>query len=51
MHSDGLADRWAFDDYPGLQRRSVQVISATILRDAGVRRDDACVLVVREPVG
>lgn len=51
MHSDGLADRWRFDDYPGLQRRSVQVISATILRDAGVRRDDACVLVVREPVG
>ena len=51
MHSDGLADRWRFDDYPGLLRRSVQVIAATILRDAAVRRDDACVVVVREPVG
>lgn len=45
MHSDGVADRWQLGDYPGLQGRAVQVIAATILRDAGVRRDDACVLV------
>jgi anti-sigma regulatory factor (Ser/Thr protein kinase) len=49
MHSDGVADRWKLDEYPGLVRRSTQVIAATVLRDAGVRRDDACVLVAREP--
>ncbi|MEV4628625.1 ATP-binding SpoIIE family protein phosphatase [Micromonospora sp. NPDC049523] len=47
MHSDGVTDRWRLMDYPGLQRRSPQVIAATLLRDAGVRRDDACVLVAR----
>lgn len=47
MHSDGVTDRWRLTDYPGLQRRSPQVIAATLLRDAGVRRDDACVLVAR----
>jgi anti-sigma regulatory factor (Ser/Thr protein kinase) len=49
MHSDGVADRWRLDAYPGLVRRSPQVIATTVLRDAGVRRDDACVLVAREP--
>lgn len=49
MHSDGVADRWRLDGYPGLGRRSPQVIAAVVLRDAAVRRDDACVLVAREP--
>ena len=45
MHSDGLTDRWQLDDYPGPARpRAPVVIAATLLRDAGVRRDDACVL-------
>jgi len=47
MHSDGVVDRWNVDDYPGLRERSPQVVAATLLRDAGVRRDDACVLVAR----
>ncbi|GAA1877497.1 ATP-binding protein [Asanoa iriomotensis] len=47
MHSDGVVDRWNVDDYPGLRGRSPQVIAATVLRDAGTRRDDACVLVAR----
>ncbi|MBE1491426.1 SpoIIE family protein phosphatase [Plantactinospora soyae] len=47
MHSDGVTDRWRLTDYPGLQRRSPQVVAATLLRDAGTRRDDACVLVAR----
>ena len=47
MHSDGVVDRWNVDDYPGLLDRSPLVIAATVLRDAGVRRDDACVLVAR----
>ncbi|MFI6261566.1 SpoIIE family protein phosphatase [Micromonospora sp. NPDC051006] len=47
MHSDGVVDRWQLDDYPGLAERSSLVVAATLLRDAGTRRDDACVLVAR----
>ncbi len=47
MHSDGVVDRWNPADYPGLLTRSPQVIAATVLRDAGTRRDDAGVLVAR----
>jgi Stage II sporulation protein E (SpoIIE) len=49
MHSDGVVDRWNPSDYPGLLIRSPLVIAATVLRDAGVRRDDAGVLVARLP--
>ncbi|MEV6305019.1 SpoIIE family protein phosphatase [Actinoplanes sp. NPDC051861] len=47
MHSDGVVDRWQPADYPGLLSRSPEVIAATVLRDAGTRRDDAGVLVAR----
>ncbi|MEU4419418.1 SpoIIE family protein phosphatase [Actinoplanes sp. NPDC024001] len=47
MHSDGVVDRWNPADYPGLFARSPEVIAATVLRDAGIRRDDAGVLVAR----
>ncbi|TDB72868.1 SpoIIE family protein phosphatase [Micromonospora sp. KC723] len=49
MHSDGVVGRWRIEDYPGLTGRSPLVVAATLLRDAGVRRDDACVLVARSP--
>lgn len=49
MHSDGVVDRWNPYDYPGLLVHSPQVIAATVLRDAGTRRDDAGVLVARVP--
>jgi anti-sigma regulatory factor (Ser/Thr protein kinase) len=49
MHTDGVVDRWDPADYPGLLTHSPQVIAATILRDAGVRRDDAGVLAARIP--
>jgi Stage II sporulation protein E (SpoIIE) len=49
MHSDGLVDRWNPADVPGLFTHSPQVIAATLLRDAGTRRDDAGVLVARCP--
>jgi hypothetical protein len=49
MHSDGVVDRWSPADYPGLLTHSPTVIAATVLRDAGVRRDDAGVLVARLP--
>lgn len=45
MHSDGVSGRWELDRYRGMQ--SPLVIAATLLRDAGIRRDDACVLVAR----
>ncbi|MGN9811235.1 SpoIIE family protein phosphatase [Micromonospora sp. BQ11] len=47
MHSDGVVDRWRLDEYPGLPDRSPLVVAATLLRDSGTRRDDACVLVAR----
>jgi len=47
MHSDGVVDRWSLADYPGLLGHSPLVIAATVLRDAGTRRDDAGVLVAR----
>jgi anti-sigma regulatory factor (Ser/Thr protein kinase) len=47
MHTDGVVDRWNPADYPGLMTHSPQVIAATVLRDAGTRRDDAGVLVAR----
>jgi anti-sigma regulatory factor (Ser/Thr protein kinase) len=47
MHSDGVRDRWSLDAYPGLAARSPLLIAATLMRDFGVRRDDAAVLVAR----
>ncbi|WP_200208957.1 SpoIIE family protein phosphatase [Micromonospora coerulea] len=47
MHSDGVVDRWDLADYPGLVERTPLVTAATLLRDAGTRRDDASVLVAR----
>jgi anti-sigma regulatory factor (Ser/Thr protein kinase) len=49
MHSDGVVDRWNAQDYPGLLSHSPTVIAATVLRDAGIRRDDAGVLAARLP--
>jgi hypothetical protein len=45
LHTDGLGDRWRIEDYPGLLGHRAIVIASTLLRDAGVRRDDAGVLV------
>jgi len=47
LHSDGVRDQWNLDRYPGLAAREPLVIAATLLRDFGVRRDDAAVLVAR----
>jgi anti-sigma regulatory factor (Ser/Thr protein kinase) len=49
MHSDGVVDRWSPTDYPGLFAHAPVVIAATVLRDAGTRRDDAGVVVARLP--
>lgn len=47
MHSDGLTDRWDIAAFPGLTARSPAVVAATLLRDAGTRRDDASILTVK----
>ena len=47
MHSDGVTDRWSLADYPGLERCDPLLVAATLLRDAGVRRDDATVVAAR----
>jgi anti-sigma regulatory factor (Ser/Thr protein kinase) len=47
LHSDGLTDRWSLVTYPGLVTQAPVVVAATLLRDAGKRRDDASVLVAR----
>jgi anti-sigma regulatory factor (Ser/Thr protein kinase) len=47
MHSDGLTDRWDHTTMPGLFSRSPLVVSGHLLREAGIRRDDAGVVVVK----
>lgn len=47
MHSDGLTSKWDLRNYPGLRDRDVHLIAATLMRDAGIRHDDASVLVTR----
>ncbi|MGA5868916.1 ATP-binding SpoIIE family protein phosphatase [Streptomyces cinereoruber] len=51
LHSDGLSDRWAPADFPGLFTRRPAVVAAQLLGQAGVRRDDAGVVVVRAARG
>lgn len=47
LHSDGLTDRWDPGNLPGLFARTPAVVAAGLLREAGSRRDDACVVTVR----
>ena len=47
MHSDGLTERWDHAALPGLLGHSPLVVAGHLLREAGVRRDDASVVVVK----
>ncbi|MDX3660113.1 ATP-binding protein/SpoIIE family protein phosphatase [Streptomyces sp. ID05-26A] len=47
LHSDGLTERWGPDHGSDLVNDPPVLIAATLLREAGVRKDDACVLVAR----
>lgn len=47
LHSDGLSERWDPRTMPGLFERSSTVVAAHLLREAGVRRDDASVVVIK----
>jgi anti-sigma regulatory factor (Ser/Thr protein kinase) len=45
LHSDGVRARWSAAQLGAVLARSPLLIAATLLRDAGLRQDDACVLV------
>jgi hypothetical protein len=47
LHSDGVSEKIVLPAGGGLRRRIPMVIAATVLRDHGVRNDDAGVLVMR----
>jgi anti-sigma regulatory factor (Ser/Thr protein kinase) len=47
LHSDGLSSRWSPDALPGLHARDPLVAAAALLAEAGTRRDDASVLVLK----
>ncbi|MFI8872333.1 ATP-binding protein [Streptomyces sp. NPDC055243] len=47
LHSDGLTERWDHRALPGLLHHSPLVVAGQLLREAGVRRDDASVVVVK----
>ncbi|WP_299538487.1 ATP-binding SpoIIE family protein phosphatase [uncultured Streptomyces sp.] len=47
MHSDGLTERWQPKNLPGLLAHSPLVAAALLLREAGIRRDDAGVAVAK----
>jgi anti-sigma regulatory factor (Ser/Thr protein kinase) len=47
LHSDGLSHRWDPQNLPGLSARDPLVIAAALLAEAGTRRDDAGVLVLK----
>ncbi|GCD21152.1 TorS-related protein [Cellulomonas algicola] len=47
LHSDGVTERHDLAGYPGLLARTSLVVAAVLLRDFGVRRDDASVVVAR----
>jgi len=49
LQTDSVVDRWNPADCPGVLAHSPAVIAATVLRDAGTRRDDAGVLAARLP--
>ena len=49
LHSDGLTDKWLGSSVPDVDRHGPEVCAATLVRDAGTRRDDAGVLTLRMP--
>ncbi|WP_344149863.1 ATP-binding protein [Nocardioides koreensis] len=49
LHSDGLTEKWELSSLPGVIRQGPAVLAAALMREAGVRRDDASVVVLRVP--
>ena len=49
LHSDGLTERWSPAAMPSLFAASSTLIAAHLMREAGIRRDDASVVVIKAP--
>ena len=49
LHSDGLTERWRPSTLPGLFEHSSTIIAGHLLREAGVRKDDASIVVLKDP--
>jgi anti-sigma regulatory factor (Ser/Thr protein kinase) len=49
LHSDGLGSRWRLEQHPGLLERHPALLAALLVRDCARGRDDATILVAREP--
>jgi anti-sigma regulatory factor (Ser/Thr protein kinase) len=49
LHSDGISSHWSLDKYPGLFYHHPSVIAGLLYRDFARGRDDASVVVVRQP--
>jgi anti-sigma regulatory factor (Ser/Thr protein kinase) len=49
LHSDGLSGRWQPSQFPGLTRQIPAVIAGQLLWQAGTRRDDAGIVVIKVP--
>ena len=47
MHSDGLATRWSFEQFPGLAARHPALIAGVLYRDFCRKRDDVTILITR----
>jgi anti-sigma regulatory factor (Ser/Thr protein kinase) len=47
LHSDGISSRWEAAALPGIEARDPLLIAAVLLAQAGVRRDDAGILVLK----
>jgi len=47
LHSDGLSERWSADALPGLLQHSPALVAGQLLREAGIRHDDASAVVAR----
>jgi len=47
LHSDGLTERWSAEALPGLLRHPPVVVAGQLLREAGIRHDDAGVVVAK----
>lgn len=49
LHTDGLTSKWDLSAHRGVRARSCDVVAALLLREAGLRQDDAAVVVARVP--
>jgi anti-sigma regulatory factor (Ser/Thr protein kinase) len=47
LHSDGLSNRWALDDYPGLGLSHPSLIAGILYRDFARGSDDSSIVVMR----